>query len=335
MMRRRCFVSALAALGAAAARAQLTGRRYRIGYIGFTVNGDDSPESRRNWGGLVERLRELGFRDGDNLVIEKRFFEGRPERYTAIARELVDSGFDLAIATSGAAARAVIDASQGRMPVIIMFVSDPVRAGLVQSLAHPGGPVTGISNLADELIPKRVELLKAAVPGATRIAFARCPACEQAAGRPADEVAARFDGEAAAARRIGVTLLPLEVNAFADFDAAQRRLRNDRPDALLIGATQVNVVLRDEWIALIDALRLPTMAPYAGFGAMLAYGPDVGAIYRKAADYAARILNGARPGDLAMEQPTELEFVIDARIARRIGLEIPSSVLLRATRVLQ
>lgn len=334
-MRRRRFVSALAALGAAAARAQAPGRRYRVGYIGFTVIGDDSPESLRNWGGLVERLRELGFRDGDNLVLEKRFFEGRPERYAAIARELVDAGFDLVIATSGAAARAVIDASRGRMPVVVLFVSDPVRAGLVQSLAHPGGPVTGISNLADELIPKRIELLKAAVPGATRVAFARCPACERAAGRPAAEVADRFDGEVAAARRVGVTLLPLEVNAVTEFDAARAHLRNDRPDALLVGATQVNVALRNEWIALIDGLRLPTMAPYAGFGAMLSYGPDIAAIYRKAADYAARILNGARPGDLPMEQPTELEFVIDARIARRIGLDIPGEVLLRATRVLR
>jgi putative ABC transport system substrate-binding protein len=335
MIGRRRFVGALAALGAAAARAQAPGRRYRVGYIGFTINGDDSSESRRNWDGLVERLRELGFRDGENLVLEKRFFEGRPERYTAIARELVDSGFDLDIASSGAAARAVIDASRGRMPVVILFVSDPVRAGLVQSLARPGGPVTGISNLATELVPKRIELLKAAMPGATRVAFARCPACEQAAGRPAAEVAARFDGEAAAARRIGVTLLPLEVNTVADFDAARTHLRNDRPDALLIGATQINVALRDEWIALIDALRLPTIAPYAAFGAMLAYGPDVAAIFRKAADYVARILNGARPGDLPMEQPTELEFVIDERIARRFGVDVPRSVLLRATRVLQ
>ncbi|HSC64123.1 MAG TPA: ABC transporter substrate-binding protein [Caldimonas sp.] len=335
MMGRRRFVGALAALGAVATRAQVPGRRYRVGYIGFTINGDDSPESRRNWDGLVERLRELGLRDGENLVLEKRFFEGRPERYTAIARELVDSGFDLAIASSGAAARAVMDASRGRMPVVILFVSDPVRAGLVQSLAHPGGPVTGISNLADELTPKRIELLKAAMPGAARVAFARCPDCEQAAGRPAAEVADRFDGEAAAARRVGVTLLPLEVNTVADFDAARKRLRNDRPDALLIGATQTNVALRDEWITLIDALRLPTMAPYAAFGAMLSYGPDVAAIFRKAADYVARILNGARPGDLPMEQPTELEFVIDERIARRIGIDIPRSVLLRATRVLQ
>ena len=335
MMGRRRFVGVLTALGTVAAGAQAPGRRYRVGYIGFTINGDDSPEPRRNWDGLVERLRELGFRAGENLVLEKRFFEGRPERYTAIARELVDSGFDLAIATSGAAARAVIDASRGSMPVVIMFVSDPVRAGLVQSLAHPGGSVTGISNLADELIPKRIELLKAALPGATRVAFARCPACEQTAGRPAAEVAARFDEEATAARRIGVALIPLEVDTVADFDAARTQLRNDRPDALLIGATQINVVLRNEWIALIDALRLPTIAPYASFGAMLAYGPDVAAIFRKAADYVARILNGARPGDLPMEQPTELEFVIDERIARRIGVDIPRSVLLRASRMLQ
>jgi len=334
MIGRRAFMTGVAALGFAAAQAQLPGRTHRIGYIGFSAN-DTSPDAARVWAGLVDRLRERGLREGDNLVIEQRFFEGDPERYAAIASELVKLRVDLVIVSSGAAARAVVQASQGRMPVVVLFVSDPVRTGLVASLAHPGGSVTGISNLGDELIPKRIELLKAAVPGATRIAFARCPACEASAGRPATEVSARFEGERAAARGLGVTLEPLDVNAADDFAAARAALESHPPDALVFGATQVNVKLRADWVALAKALRLPTMAPYGGFGAMLAYGPDPAAIMRRGADYAVQILGGAKPGDLPMEQPTEFEFIVDLRIARDIGLHVPRTLLLRATRVIE
>ena len=190
------------------------------------------------------------------------------------------------------------------LPVVAIAVPDPVRSGLVASLAHPGGQVTGISNLSDDLTPKRLELLKAAVPSATRVAIARCPRCVLSAGQSAAQLSTLYDEHAAAARALGLTLVVLEVNDKHDFDAVGEVLLRERPHALLINPTPVNAALQGEWVALAAVQRLPMMAPYRGFGAMLSYGPDFAAIFRRAADYVARILGGAkagRPGDGAAD----------------------------------
>ena len=334
-MNRRTVIGAVAATGAAAcvssALPQVPGRSYRIAYFGFTAN--DSQEGVRIWQAFVQRLRELGYAEGGNLVIEQRFAEGHNERYAEFVAELVPTKLDLVVVSNGSAARAVMAASRS-MPIVTTSIPDPVRAGLVASLAHPGGQLTGISNLADELVPKRLELLKAAVPAAARIAFVRCPRCAMTAGTSAADVGAVQAEAEAAARSLGVKWLPVDVNDAADFAAAAATLRRERPDALLIGATQINVALRGEWLAFAAEQRLPMLTPYRA-GAMLSYGPDLAAIYRLAAEYVAKILAGARPGDLPMQQPTQFEFVVNLKMARAIGLAIPPSVLLRADEVIE
>jgi putative tryptophan/tyrosine transport system substrate-binding protein len=333
MMHRRRLVSGLTAVAAASlASGQTPARVHRIGYLGYTAI--NSKDDERYLAAFSQRLRELGLVVGDNLVVEWRFAEGRNDRYAEFAAEMVRLGAELVVAASGVAARAVMAASRS-MPIVTVAVPDPVRAGLVVSLARPGGQLTGISNLADELVPKRLELLKAAVPKASRIALARCPRCALGAGFSAAELAALLDEQTAAARSLGATLLPIDVDAAAEFEAARAALLRQRPDALLIGANQINATLQREWRELGVAQRLPMLAPYRGFGAMLSYGPEYGAIFRRVAEYVVRILNGAKPADLPMEQPLKFEFVVNLEAARAIGFNIPQAVLLRADEVIR
>ena len=333
MTDRRKLLYGMVALAAAfATRAQAPPRVYRVGYFGYTAV--NTPLDDRVWGSFVQRLRDLGYAEGGNLVIEMRFAEGRLERYTEFAAEMVKLKADIVVVTNGTAARAMMTASRS-MPIVTTAIPDPVRSGLVASLARPGGQLTGLLNFSDDLLPKRLELLKAAVPGAQRIALARCPRCLLTAGASQAEVDTLSAERDAAARSMGVKLLQIDVDDAADFDAATAALRRERPDALLIGTNQINVALREKWIAFAVAQRLPLAADYRDFGAMLSYGPDYVAIYRKAAEFVVRILKGARPGDLPMEQPTTFELVINLRVAKALGVTIPQSVLLRADEVIE
>ena len=330
--RRRLLLAAVALTCGARVRGQAPGRPHRIGYLGYTAV--NTPDDERMLAAFRQRLRELGLVEGINLAIEWRYAEGRLDRYDEFAAEFVRLGVELVIVCSGAAARAVMKTSRS-LPVVAVAVPDPVRSGLVASLAHPGGQVTGISNLSDDLTPKRLELLKAAVPTATRVAVARCPRCVLSSGQSPAELHAMYDEQAAAARALGVTLIVLDVDDKHGFDAVEELLLRERPHALLVNPTPVNVALRNEWVALAAVQRLPMMAPYRGFGAMLSYGPELAAIFRSAADYVARILGGAKPADLAMEQPTRFEFVVNQWIAHAFGITIPKSVLLRAEEVIE
>lgn len=336
MIDRRIFLllcGALAGVLPIAAHAQKIGDKvYRVGFIGFTANS--TPEDERTWAAFVGRLHELGFAEGRNLVIEQRYAEGRSERYSEFAAEMLAMKANLVVVAGGTAARAVMAVSR-TLPIVMTAAPDPVRSGLVASLARPGGQLTGISNLADELVPKRLELLKAAVPAARRIAFARCPRCALTAGMSAAEVDALLVEQEAAARSLGVKWLPININSAQDFEQAADMLRIERPDALLIGANPVNVGLRSQWLAFAVEQRLPLLAAARGFGAMLSYGPDFAATYAMAADYVAKILKGAHPGDLPMEQPTKFEFVVNLKIAKALGITIPESVLVRADEVIQ
>lgn len=331
MDRRRVFLATVLA-GALPAAAQAPTRLRRIGYLGYTAV--NTPDDERVLAAFRQRLRELGLVEGINLLIEWRYAEGRLERYEEFAAEFVRLGVEVVIVGSGVAARAVMKTSRS-LPVVAVAVPDPVRSGLVASLAHPGGQVTGISNLSDDLTPKRLELLKAAVPTATRVAVARCPRCVLSSGQSPAELHAMYDEQAAAARALGVTLIALDVDDKRGFDAVEERVLREQPQALLVNATPVNVALRNEWVALAAVQRLPMMAPYRGFGAMLSYGPDLAAIFRRAAEFVARILGGAKPAELPMEQPTRFEFVVDLWIARAFGITIPQGVLLRAEEVIE
>jgi putative tryptophan/tyrosine transport system substrate-binding protein len=333
MIGRRKLLRAVAGLLAPLpAWAQQAGKVYRVGWLGFTAA--NTADDERNVAAFKQRLGDLGFVEGTNLVIDWRFAEGHNERYADFAAEMVKRKADLVVAGGGTAVRALMSASR-TLPIVTFAIPDPVRSGLIASLARPGGQLTGISNLATDLDPKRLELLKAALPAAKRIAMARCPACQATAGLSSDEMGALTARLEAAARSLNVALLQLEVNSADDFGKAVTTLRRELPDALLIGATQINAALHERWVALAAEQRLPMLAPYGGFGAMLSYGTDYVDVMRKTADYVARILRGANPAELPMEQPTKFEFVINLKIAKALGLTIPQSVLLRADEVIR
>ena len=333
-MKRRTVMSLAGgvALSALPARALTPGRTYRIGWLAYTAT--NNAEDERLIAAFKQRLRELGLVEGGNLIMVWRYAEGRAERYDDFAAEMLRLRVDLVVASSNAVALAVMRVSRD-MPIVHFAASDPVQAGLVASLARPGGQNTGIASLAGDLTPKRIELLKAAIPSAKRVALARCPRCLMANGRSAAQVGAYVDSHDAAARAVGLTLLPLDLNSTADFDAASATLRSERPDAILFGPNPVNAALRGQWLALAATQRLPTFGFTARSGWMLSYGPDVSATIRRTAEFVSRILDGAIPGDLPMEQPTVFEFVIDLRIAKALGLTIPQSVRLRATEVIE
>jgi putative ABC transport system substrate-binding protein len=194
--------------------------------------------------------------------------------------------------------------------------------------ALPGRFFTG------ELVPKRIELFKAAVPTVSGIAFARCVECRRLAGLSNASLEAAFENYRESARSLGITLVPLDLNAVADFPAAVASIERQQVDGVLLIVDQINQKLRDDWRAFEVAHRVPVMADYRGFECLLEYGPDYAAMFRRVAEIAVQILNGAKAGDLPLEQPTKLEFVVNLKIAREIGLSIPRSALLRADEVI-
>ena len=333
-MKRRSIAAIAAGLALAglSAQALTPGRTYRIGWLGYT--GTNTAQDELALAAFRQRLRELGLVEGGNLLIIWRYAEGRMERYDDFAAEMVKLGVDLVIATSNIPAQAVMRVSRD-MPIVHKSANDPVSTGLVASLAHPGGQNTGIASLNIDLVPKRLELLKAAIPSATRVTMVRCMACALSSGQIPAFIATRFDGYIATARRLGITLQLLDVSAATDFAVASATLRRDRPDVLMILPNPTTVALRGQFVALAAELRLPIFGSAARYGHVLSYDPDWSAIMRRTADFVARILDGAKPGDLPMEQPSVFEFVIDRRIAKTLGLMIPQSVRLQATEVIE
>jgi putative ABC transport system substrate-binding protein len=331
MIGRRRIISGLACALGATALAQVPGRTYHIAWFGFTAK--NSADEDRFVAAFINRLVELGFVEGRNLTIDWRYAEGRNERYAEFAAEMRDKGVDLVVTGTSTAAHAVVEASRN-IPVVAFGMGiDPLGTGLVKSFAHPGGQVTGMSNFNGDLVPKRIELFKAAVPTVSKIAFARCPECGRLSGLSSASINAAFESYRESARSIGITLIPVDINAAADFSAAIAFIESEHADGVLLVATQINSKLRDDWLAFEAAHRVPVMADYR-FGGLLSYGPDYAAIFRRVAEIAVQILKGAKPGDLPMEQPTRLEFVVNLKVARTIGLTIPQSALLRADDVI-
>jgi len=305
---------------------------YRVGYLGYAA--PSTPEDDRNIAAFRQRLHELGFAEGTNLVIEWRYTEGRHQRYAEFAAELVRLKADAVVAGSGAAARAMMAASR-TVPIVTIAAPDPVRSGLVASLDRPGGQLTGLTDLLDDLVSRQLELLKAALPAAKRVAYLRCTRCFAMTGASEAEIATNFRVHAEAASRLGLVWQPLDVNDRADFAGAAAKLRSDPPDALLFGANQITFTLQREWHALATELRVPTFAAHRAFGATFSYGPESAGAVRRVAEYVARILHGASPGELPMEQPTLFEFVVNAKAARAMGIEVTPDLLLRADVILE
>jgi putative ABC transport system substrate-binding protein len=272
-------------------------------------------------------LRDLGYQEGQNIKIEYRGNEDRSQ-LAGLAAELVREKVDV-IVTQGFATRAAQTVT-GTVPIVFGFSGDPVEAGLVKSLAQPGGNMTGVTMLAFELVGKRLEALKEAVPKISRVAVLSSPA------HPGEQ--RELSESQKTARDVGVTLLYHQVNNTADVNAALGLTIKDNANALLAFPDPVTSSHRGQIVEFAAKHRLPSVfgwSEYVEAGGLMSYGPDHNAAWRRLAVYVDKILKGAKPSDLPVELPTRFEFVINLKTAKQIGLTIPPNVLARADRVIR
>jgi len=324
-MRRRTLVAGAVVLLAAplAAEGQPPGKVYRIGMLERT-----SPEANAaNLEGFRQGLRALGYVEGKQFVIEYRSAEGRDERFPSLAADLVRLKVDVVLARGTPAVLAAKTASS-TIPVIITGVGDPVAQGIVATLARPGANVTGLSPVVTESYPKRVELLKELVPKATRIAALF--------NMGNSAIPPQWKEVETAVRSLGLQPQLLDARKPEDlgpaFDAAIRQ----HADALIVGLETLTLANQQLIVDLAAQHRLPAMyASREYVGGLLTYGVNYADVYRRAAGFADKILKGAKPADLPVEQPTKLEFVINLKAAKALGLTIPPSVLGRADEIIQ
>jgi putative ABC transport system substrate-binding protein len=277
-------------------------------------------------------LRDLGYVEGRNVVIEDRDAEGKFERLPALAAELVALKVDVIVAPNTAAALAAQQATK-TIPIVFAVAADPVTSGLVTSLARPGGNVTGSSILAPELVGKRLELLTQAVPGVSRVAVLWQPG---GAGEGTEKD--MLKGAEVAASALGVRLQFVEARGPADVDRAFSEMTRARAGALTVLPSAMFGSQRRRLVDLAAKNRLPavyTSREFVDAGGLMAFGPNQADLYRGAATYVDKILKGAKPGDLPVEQPTTFELVINLKAAKAVGLTIPQSVLARADHIVE
>ena len=297
----------------------------RIAWIGFLAN-EATPESGPV---LRQGLHDRGWVEGQNLKIWNRYAQGKLELFPGHAEELLRVGVHLIVAAGPSATEAARRATT-TIPVVVATPDDPVANGLVASASRPGGNLTGVSLFVPELARRRLELLTHAVGRAGRVAVLWNPSNPTAA--------LELKAMHAAARTLGVALVPVEFREDAEFGEALHRLKGEDAGALVVLADTVTVARRRELAAFAAKHRLPAVYPLAEFvdaGGLLAYGPTWIEAFRRVAGFVDRILRGARPGDLAVERPTRFELVVSLRAAKALGLAIPPSLLTRADRVIQ
>jgi putative ABC transport system substrate-binding protein len=324
-MRRRAFITLLggAAAWPLAARAQPTRKLPTIGFLGAATPSAWGPYTAA----FVARLRDLGWIEGRTVAIEYRWAEGRPERYAAIAAEFVRSKVDI-IVTSGTAAGAAKLATSA-IPIVFAVAVEPLSSGLVNNLARPGGNLTGLSSQTGDLGGKRLDLLREIVPNLRRLAIM---------GNAGYSAAVLEMGEAhAAARALGLDVVMLEVRRAEDFASAFEALKN-RADALYISSESLISANRIRIVILALAERMPTIygeRAHVEAGGLMAYGANLPDLFRRSADYVDKILRGAKPGDLPVEQPTKFDLVINLITAKALGLRVPPALLARADEVIE
>lgn len=328
-MNRRRFLRGLGAsllAVPAAVEAQETGKKVaRIGRL--------SPLSRATDGPFLEafrqNMRELGWVEGQNLAIEARFADGKAAQLAAAASELVRLNVDVILAGSTSGGIAAHKATTS-IPIVMVTTGDPMASGLIASLARPGGNLTGVTALGQELGAKGLELLAQAVPGLTRVAVL----CNPTYPGTDRVLKALRDG----ARTLGMQLHVIEARDRRDVEAALPAASGERARALMVLSDPMLVTHRKRIVELAVSQRLPTMyavRQYVDDGGLLFYGASLSEMYRHAASHVDRILKGARPGDLPVEQPTRFELVVNLKAARALGLAIPPSLLARADEVLE
>jgi putative ABC transport system substrate-binding protein len=307
------------------AEAQPAGGAVTIGYL-----GNSSPSLEPDLvDAFREGLRQLGYVEGQNLIIRYVWAEGQQERYADLARELVQLQPDLILTAGTPGTLAAMHATLS-IPIVTAIAGDPVAAGLVSSLAKPAGNVTGLTTMAAELEGKRLELFKQAVPTLSRVVALLNPA------NPYTTIA--WKAVQPAAEALGLTLQPVEAWGPHDLDRVFATLKEVHPDGLIIIPDRFLLTYRASIVQFTAAHRLPGMFPFRDFvqeGGLLAYGPDYTDLYRRAATYVDKILKGAKPADLPMEQPMKFELVINLKTAQALGLTMPPPLLFQADEVLR
>jgi putative ABC transport system substrate-binding protein len=311
-----------------AAEAQQAAKVARIGHL--SPNLAASPNLRD---AFLQGLRDHGYVEGRNVVIEYRDAEGKLERLPALAAELVALKVDVILAEGGTLGPRVAKQATTTIPIVFAGAGDPVGSGLVTSLARPGGNVTGVSSLNPELIGKRLELLKQAVPGVDRIAVLRQPAA--LGERTAKDMLKAAD---VAARALGMQPQFIEARVPDEFARAFSDMTSARAGALTLLPSAMFLREHRRLVDLAAKNRLPavyTSREFVDAGGLMSYGANQPDLFRRAATYVDKILRGAKPGDLPVEQPTKFELVINLKTAKQIGLTIPPNVLARADRVIK
>jgi putative tryptophan/tyrosine transport system substrate-binding protein len=304
-----------------AAEAQTAEKVYRIGMLGSS-SSDPLVEA------FKQGLRELGYVEGRNIMVEYRSAEGRPDRLPDLAADLVRLKVDVIVASSQGAVAA--KQATTTIPIVMPIITDPVRLGLVASLAKPGGNATGFATQNDELPGKWMELVKETLPNASRVAVLFHPTYDGGVQLKASE---------AAARSLGVRLQALKVERPDDFGTAFAAVQKNRAEALIISSSPLFYTHRARLVEFAAKHRIPTIYHQSEFvvgsGGLMSYGPDFHDLFRRSATYVDKILKGARPADLPVQQPTKFELVINLKSAKALGLTIPPSVLGRADQVIE
>ncbi len=315
-------------IGATGVEAQQPGKVFRIGYLS---TGTARPDGSRR-GGISLALRQYGYVEGKNIVTEYRHADGNRERLRELAGELVHLKVDVILAASGDFLIRTVMAATKTIPIIMTGAgSDPVEAGLIESLSRPGGNVTGITNLGRDLGGKRLELLKEAVPKIIHVAVLYEPASPPSLIEVKDVLPV-------AARGLKISIQPWEIRDTDGFTNVFAALSNKRPQALYVSGGSLMTANQKQIVGYAMKSRLPSMfgnRESVELGGLMCYGADVADSYRQVAWYVDKILNGVKPADLPVQQPMKFEFVINLQTAKKIGVNINTDVLARATKIIR
>jgi putative ABC transport system substrate-binding protein len=326
---RRAFLGALAVSLLSAPLAAESQRATKVWRIGLLDLAASDPGGSVRWNAFRERLRELGYVAGQDVVFESRWGDGQVGRLRSLAVELVVAKVDIMATASSEAALAAKQATSS-IPIVMATGGDPVELRLAASLARPGGNVTGVISLIRQLTGKRFELLKQLIPRASRVALVRDPDNRSSAlsVQEAESVA----------KSLGIVVHVVNVRGPGDLDVAFLAMKHTRTDAVMFAENTLFIADRRHIADLALKHRLPMMVPaieYAQAGALISYGTDYLDLFRRAAMYVDKILKGAKPGDLPIEQPTKFELVINLKTAKALGLTIPPALLGRADELIQ